>query len=196
MKAKSSAKPSAKPSAAGKSRKSSDAAMKKPAARSGTTTALKTSKTPAKSAMKSAPKAAGTKEMKATPKTATRSAATKSATKSASKSTSMKPGAGSGSMAADKPSTGTTRGRGTATAGKEGKPTARKTYQAAVDESLDMTFPASDPISPSAAMHAEKRTETECDDVDWKLKPGSQAQPAAKPAGHRKGVTGRQTPKS
>lgn len=68
----------------------------------------------------------------------------------------------------------------------------RKTYQGAVDDSLEMTFPASDPISPSAAMHAEKKTQTHRDDVDWKLKRGSEAQPAgAKPAGHRKGATGR-----
>jgi len=72
------------------------------------------------------------------------------------------------------------------------KPAARKTYQSAVDDSLDMTFPASDPISPSAAMHTEARTQTAQDDVDWKLKPGSEHQPAgAKPAGHRKGTTGK-----
>jgi hypothetical protein len=75
-------------------------------------------------------------------------------------------------------------------AGKE--KVARKTYQAAVDDSLEMTFPASDPISPSAAMHAEKKTQTARDDVDWKLRHGSEHQPAgAKPAGHRKGATGR-----
>ncbi len=68
----------------------------------------------------------------------------------------------------------------------------RKTYQSAVDDSLEMTFPASDPISPGAAMHAEKKTQTGRDDVDWKLKRGSEHQPAgAKPAGHRKGTTGR-----
>lgn len=68
----------------------------------------------------------------------------------------------------------------------------RKTYQGAVDDSLEMTFPASDPISPGAAMHAEKKTQTGRDDVDWKLKRGSEQQPAgAKPAGHRKGATGR-----
>ncbi|EHP44123.1 hypothetical protein OR16_04032 [Cupriavidus basilensis OR16] len=67
-----------------------------------------------------------------------------------------------------------------------------KTYQAAVDDSLNMTFPASDPISPSAAMHAEKKTQTARDDVDWKLKRGSEHQPVgAKPAGHRKGTTDR-----
>lgn len=65
-----------------------------------------------------------------------------------------------------------------------------KTYQAAVDDALEMSFPASDPISPSAAMHAEKRTQTARDNVDWKLKRGSEHQPVgAKPAGHRKGTT-------
>ena len=49
------------------------------------------------------------------------------------------------------------------------------TYQELLDESLDETFPASDPISPSAAMHAEKRIATGKDDVDWKLKPGADA---------------------
>lgn len=66
----------------------------------------------------------------------------------------------------------------------------KRTYQAAVDESLDMTFPASDPISPSAAMHAEKKTQTKRDDVDWTLKRGSEHQPAgAKAAADRKGAT-------
>ncbi|MGY8525761.1 hypothetical protein [Paracidovorax citrulli] len=53
------------------------------------------------------------------------------------------------------------------------------TYQQAVDESVDMTFPASDPISPSAAMHAEKETSTAVDETDWKLEPGSAHTPAA-----------------
>ncbi|MBY4898395.1 hypothetical protein [Cupriavidus sp. AU9028] len=51
------------------------------------------------------------------------------------------------------------------------------TYQQAVDESVDMTFPASDPISPSAAMHAEKETSTAVDDTDWELEPGSAHSP-------------------
>ena len=55
------------------------------------------------------------------------------------------------------------------------------TYQELLDESLDETFPASDPISPGAAMHAEKRIATRKDDVDWKLKPGADApRPAGK----------------
>lgn len=51
------------------------------------------------------------------------------------------------------------------------------TYQELLDDALDQTFPASDPISPSAAMHAEKRKSASGkDDTDWQLKPG-----AAKP---------------
>ncbi|GJG95168.1 hypothetical protein [Cupriavidus pauculus] len=69
---------------------------------------------------------------------------------------------------------------------------ASKTYQAAVDESLDMTFPASDPITPGAAEHAERQTATGRDDVDWKLKKGSEHQPAGeKPAAHRTGASDR-----
>ncbi|CAG9180009.1 hypothetical protein CURE108131_13010 [Cupriavidus respiraculi] len=64
-----------------------------------------------------------------------------------------------------------------------------KTYQGAVDESLEMTFPASDPISPSAAMHAEKQTATSQDDTDWELPPGSEHQPPEKPAAKRAGKT-------
>ena len=48
------------------------------------------------------------------------------------------------------------------------------TYQELLDESLDQTFPASDPISPSAAMHAERRVASDKDAADWKLKPGSE----------------------
>lgn len=50
------------------------------------------------------------------------------------------------------------------------------TYQELLDEALDETFPASDPISPSAAMHAEKQISSSRDGTDWTLKPG-----AAKP---------------
>jgi hypothetical protein len=57
----------------------------------------------------------------------------------------------------------------------EGKATNPKdkvpTYQELLDDSLDQTFPASDPISPSAAMHAEETVKTAKDDKDWKLKP-------------------------
>jgi len=47
------------------------------------------------------------------------------------------------------------------------------TYQELLDESLDETFPASDPISPGAAMHAERRVATGKDEVDWQLTPGA-----------------------
>jgi hypothetical protein len=52
------------------------------------------------------------------------------------------------------------------------------TYQELLDDALDQTFPASDPISPSAAMHAEEQAEKSGkDEADWKLKPGA-GQPA------------------
>lgn len=67
--------------------------------------------------------------------------------------------------------------------GKAKEPAARvPTYQELLDEALDETFPASDPISPSAAMHAEKQVSTGKDDVDWKLKPGAQIPPEAGPS--------------
>ncbi|MGE5866501.1 MAG: hypothetical protein ACM32J_15590 [Rhizobacter sp.] len=46
------------------------------------------------------------------------------------------------------------------------------TYQELLDEALDQTFPASDPISPSAAMHADRQIATDKDARDWTLKPG------------------------
>ncbi|HLL12720.1 MAG TPA: hypothetical protein VK570_16780 [Rubrivivax sp.] len=49
------------------------------------------------------------------------------------------------------------------------------TYQELLDEALQETFPASDPISPSAAMAAEERISTQRDQTDWTLKPGSEA---------------------
>jgi hypothetical protein len=51
------------------------------------------------------------------------------------------------------------------------------TYQELLDESLDETFPASDPISPGAAMHAERKVTTGKDKVDWQLKPGADVPP-------------------
>jgi hypothetical protein len=50
------------------------------------------------------------------------------------------------------------------------------TYQELLDDALDQTFPASDPISPTAAMHTEKQISSSRDETDWTLKPG-----AAKP---------------
>ena len=58
-----------------------------------------------------------------------------------------------------------------------------QTYQQLLDEALEETFPASDPISPSAAMHAEERAAgAGGDDEDWALQPGSQ-RPVPRPAG-------------
>jgi hypothetical protein len=45
------------------------------------------------------------------------------------------------------------------------------TYQESLDEALEETFPASDPISPSAAMHADKPVKTGKDERDWKVRP-------------------------
>ncbi len=53
------------------------------------------------------------------------------------------------------------------------------TYQELLDEALQQTFPASDPISPSAAMSADQRISTGRDGVDWVLQPGGSGQPAA-----------------
>lgn len=55
------------------------------------------------------------------------------------------------------------------------------TYQELLDEALDETFPASDPISPSAAMAAEKRIQTDKDRTDWTLKPGACTPPDCEP---------------
>jgi hypothetical protein len=74
--------------------------------------------------------------------------------------------------------------------GRASPPAARvPTYQELLDESLDETFPASDPISPSAAMHAERRVTTGKDGVDWQLKPGADRPgvPAKKPRARRSG---------
>jgi hypothetical protein len=56
------------------------------------------------------------------------------------------------------------------------------TYQELLDESLEETFPASDPISPSAAMHADRKVSTRKDDKDWTLKPGGEKAPKGKAA--------------
>lgn len=46
------------------------------------------------------------------------------------------------------------------------------TYQQALDEALEESFPASDPISPGVAEKAEREVSTPKDDKDWKLNPG------------------------
>ncbi|MGN6527936.1 MAG: hypothetical protein ACTHL8_16235 [Burkholderiaceae bacterium] len=48
-----------------------------------------------------------------------------------------------------------------------------QSYQALLDESLALTFPASDPISPSAAMRCGDEIDTPADERDWRLQPGS-----------------------
>ncbi|PLP99459.1 hypothetical protein [Cupriavidus pauculus] len=50
------------------------------------------------------------------------------------------------------------------------------TYQAAVDASLEMTFPASDPIAPGTAMYTILRVSTLRDETDWVLAAGSASQ--------------------
>ena len=66
--------------------------------------------------------------------------------------------------------------------GKASKPAETvPTYQELLDEALDETFPASDPISPSAAMAAEKRISTEKDKHDWTLRPGACQPPECEP---------------
>lgn len=60
------------------------------------------------------------------------------------------------------------RSRGAANTDPQRMPT----YQELLDEALEGTFPASDPISPSAAMSADKRISTQRDDIDWVLQPG------------------------
>lgn len=62
------------------------------------------------------------------------------------------------------------------------------TYQQLLDDALDQTFPASDPISPSAAMSAARRTQTEGNPRDWTLRPGE----ASEPVPLRKGDAGDQ----
>ncbi|HET7867959.1 MAG TPA: hemerythrin domain-containing protein [Burkholderiaceae bacterium] len=62
-------------------------------------------------------------------------------------------------------------GRSTAPGGKI------PTYQQLLDEALEQTFPASDPISPSAAMAAERRIRTPGNTHDWVLRPGAASSP-------------------
>jgi hypothetical protein len=45
------------------------------------------------------------------------------------------------------------------------------TYQELLDEALAETFPASDPIAASAAMHPKREVHTQKDDRDWELAP-------------------------
>jgi hypothetical protein len=49
----------------------------------------------------------------------------------------------------------------------------RPTYQDLLDESLQETFPASDPIAPTGARHTGKRVSTSKNAIDWQVVPGS-----------------------
>jgi hypothetical protein len=51
------------------------------------------------------------------------------------------------------------------------------TYQQLLDESIEATFPASDPIASSAAMYTARRISTPKDDTDWTLVPGADRAP-------------------
>lgn len=66
-------------------------------------------------------------------------------------------------------------------------------YQELLDDALDQTFPASDPISPTAAMYAEREISTEKDSTDWTLKPGAQKACAPEEIPTQAG-TGKKTP--
>lgn len=56
----------------------------------------------------------------------------------------------------------------------------RPTYQDTLDEALEETFPASDPISPSAEAPG-RRIATERNPTDWRLEPGSTQAPQPQP---------------
>lgn len=49
------------------------------------------------------------------------------------------------------------------------------TYQELLDEAVEETFPASDPISPTAAMNPAHPVSTGMDREDWTLKPADDA---------------------
>ncbi|HET9643915.1 MAG TPA: hypothetical protein VFP68_11305 [Burkholderiaceae bacterium] len=51
------------------------------------------------------------------------------------------------------------------------------TYQELLDEAVDETFPASDPIAPNAARHPTHAVSTGFDDRDWKLQPTGHPEP-------------------
>ena len=51
------------------------------------------------------------------------------------------------------------------------------TYQELLDEAVDETFPASDPISPTAAMNADRPVKTGMDHSDWHLVPSDAVSP-------------------
>ena len=54
------------------------------------------------------------------------------------------------------------------------------TYQDLLDESLSLTFPASDPISATAATHCGDPCDTPANDADWRLDMGSRLEKAGR----------------
>ena len=54
-------------------------------------------------------------------------------------------------------------------------------YQALLDESLQLTFPASDPVCAHAATRCADPRETPANPVDWQLHAGSEAAAGAAP---------------
>jgi hypothetical protein len=54
-----------------------------------------------------------------------------------------------------------------------------QTYQNLLDESLRQTFPASDPVSASAAARCADPVRTGSNEADWQLEPGSVATPGS-----------------
>lgn len=60
------------------------------------------------------------------------------------------------------------------------------TYQELLDESLEETFPASDPIAPGAASHPTRPVRTGKDERDWELDPGGD-RPSPTPSGTSSG---------
>jgi hypothetical protein len=52
-----------------------------------------------------------------------------------------------------------------------------ESYQDLLDESLHLTFPASDPICAQAATRCGDRLATTANPTDWRLHPGSRASP-------------------
>ena len=65
----------------------------------------------------------------------------------------------------------------------------RSTYQS-VDDALEMTFPASDPVSTSPAMHPVRRTQTGRDEVDWHLQLAASGRRRATRAATRQATRG------
>lgn len=61
------------------------------------------------------------------------------------------------------------------------RPDDGNSYQAALDASLEMTFPASDPISPGAALGMAHQFSTSRDQIDWRQAASIDMQSPASP---------------